>query len=478
MNEYPATIISTTAQRLTAAPRGSARLRRRLLLSVSTFAVALCYGGFNSVHPLLALDIAEAAVSDQMDAFADLTPLSDSTLETQRGGFAVGNYNINVGVTVTTSIDGFAQVTTNISVEMPGELQNMGDQIAEIAQEAVAAANTAAVVADAIMESAQAATTADAGDDAAAAGDMATAVVEQAPQVVAQSVNDNQTAAAPQPAPETPAPAEQPQQAAVLPAADTAASVFDAIAAPAPQENAAPAPAVNTAATDAPVTPAQAVSGFVDTVQTEPPAAPAPTPAPAPAQTPAPAAVVVAETPAPAPTPAPAVAVITETPAPAQTPAPVVAEAMPPTAPTEPAPSPAPASIVVAETPTPPETPEPSAVVDAAASQPAPPSAPAVSLPAIADAKSPAPAPSAVGKDDQKVLTLATSPEKLTQVIHSTNANGHVSLVMNTLDNVLIQQTVSMNLTVENFRQVNSLVTLQKSISAISRQIGILSLRH
>ncbi len=473
MNEYPATIISTTAQRLTAAPRGSARLRRRLLLSVSTFAVALCYGGFNSVHPLLALDIAEAAVSDQMDAFADLTPLSDSTLETQRGGFAVGNYNINVGVTVTTSIDGFAQVTTNISVEMPGELQNMGDQIAEIAQEAVAAANTAAVVADAIMESAQAATTADAGDDAAAAGDMATAVVEQAPQVVAQSVNDNQNAAVPQPAPvtpqpalETPATAEQPQQAAVLPAVDTAATVFDAIAAPAPQENAAPAPAVNTAATDAPVTPAQAVSGFVDTVQTEPPAAPAPTPAPA--QTPAPAAVVVAETPPPV-----------------QTPAPVVAEAMPPTvaepapAPSPaPAPAPTPAAIIAVETPSPAATPEPSAVVDAAASQPAAPSAPAASLPAVADAKSPEPSPSSAGNDGQKVLTLATSPEKLTQVIHSTNTNGHVSLVMNTLDNVLIQQTVSMNLTVENFRQVNSLVTLQKSISAISRQIGILSLRH
>jgi hypothetical protein len=151
---------------------------------------------------------------------------------------------------------------------------------------------------------------------------------------------------------------------------------------------------------------------------------------------------------------------------------------MPSVAPPEPEPSPAPAAIIAAETPSPAATPEPSTVADAAASQLAAPSAPAASLPTVADAKSPEPAPSAPGSDGQKVLTVATSPEKLTQVIHTTNTNGHVSLVMNTLDNVLIQQTVSLNLTVENFRQVNSLVTLQKSISAISRQIGILSLRH
>ena len=400
MSEFSPLINDMPAQR-PAASRGAARLRRRLLLSVSTFAVALCYGGLNAVHPLLAIDVAEAAASDQMDVFADLTPLSDSMLEAERGGFAVGNYNINVGVTVTTSIDGFAQVTTNISVEMPGELQNMGGQIAEIAQEAVAAANTAAVVADAVMGSAQAATTADAGDDAAAAGEMAAAVIEPAPQVVEQSTNNSQNVAVPEVAPEAlaaaptePAFSEQPQQAAALPAADAAAAVFDAIADPTPQDAAAPAPAVNAAAADTPVTPAQSVTAFVETVQAEPPAAPAATPVP-------PVAVVVAEAPAPAATPA-----------------------------------------------------------------------------SVTETVKPEPTVNASSSDTQKVLTLSTSPEKLTQVIHTTSGNGHVSLVMNTLDNVLIQQTVSLNLTVENFRQVNSLVTLQKSISAISRQIGILSLRH
>lgn len=450
MNEYPHIINSA------AAPVSSAsRLRRRLLLSVSTFAVALCYGGLHSVHPLLAIDVAEAAVSDQMDAFADLTPLSDGTLEAERGGFAVGNYNINVGVTVTTTVDGFAQVTTNISVEMPSELQNMGGQIAEIAQEAVAAANTAAVVADAINDSAQAATTASAGDDAAAASEMAAAVIEPAPQVVEQSTNNSQNVTAPEAAPPVlaaaptePAFSEQPQQVADLPAADAAASVFDAIAAPTPQDDAAPTPTVNAAVADTPVTPAQSVTAFVETVQAEPPAAPAATPAPA--------VAVVAEAPAPTAMPEPEVAVAAVTPDSAATS------------------EPAPAAVVVAEAPAPAATSEPAPVAVVVAEAPAPVATPA----AVPETVKPEPTVNASSSDTQKVLMLATSPEKLTQVIHTTNGNGHVSLVMNTLDNVLIQQTVSLNLTVENFRQVNSLVTLQKSISAISRQIGILSLRH
>jgi len=78
-----------------------------------------------------------AASADEIDApavlLADVTPVSDAELAQNRGGFSIGTLDIAVGFSVTTSVQGPnitpISVTTNYSINQPGQLTNLGAQI-------------------------------------------------------------------------------------------------------------------------------------------------------------------------------------------------------------------------------------------------------------------------------------------------------------------------------------------------------------
>lgn len=115
----------------TTSPRPPDKTRRRqpkarkLLVSVSAFALALAGSGVPGWQQGRPISNAYAAPDE---LFADLAPLGDEELDRQRGGFRVGNLDISIGVSVKSTIDGFAQVITNFSIPSPGEIVDV-DQI-------------------------------------------------------------------------------------------------------------------------------------------------------------------------------------------------------------------------------------------------------------------------------------------------------------------------------------------------------------
>lgn len=120
----------------------SRKTRRR-----TAAAVALCALMLDPVVAGAAMPVSHLAE----DVFADLTPLAPESLDHMRGGFRVGNLDINVGVTVTTSIQGLVDVTSNFSINAPGDLRNLSNEItattrqaADAARDAVGAAKDAA----------------------------------------------------------------------------------------------------------------------------------------------------------------------------------------------------------------------------------------------------------------------------------------------------------------------------------------------
>ncbi len=101
--------------------------RHQALLLTAASTVALL-----SVAPMSAAHAEVANAPDML--LADLAPVSDSELAQNRGGFSIGNISLSVGLTVTTAIQGASinpvSVTTNFSIDMPGQLTNLGTQIA------------------------------------------------------------------------------------------------------------------------------------------------------------------------------------------------------------------------------------------------------------------------------------------------------------------------------------------------------------
>lgn len=89
--------------------------------------------------------------------------------------------------------------------------------------------------------------------------------------------------------------------------------------------------------------------------------------------------------------------------------------------------------------------------------------------------------PQAQSPNAQSTSSTSTIPvavPDIVEIVHSNGTDGHVSVINNTLNNVSIRQSVELNLSVENFHQVHGISAVQRSMAAISRHIGVLSLRH
>lgn len=313
------------------------RSERRRSLAASAAILAL---SFHAAGPAFA---AEAG-----DIFADLTPLAANDMDRMRGGFKVGGYDINIGVTVRTAIDGVVEVTSNFSIDRPGALQNLSTQISEAAQTAVDAATDAAKIAVAV---------------AAAATDQALADAKKQVADATASIPALKAAAPPPPS--------SPSAAADIPA----------LPSPQPSATSATAPKMTVEVMTSVIK--DTVDKITHTVAVQnAPSAVQNVPAP------------VGE--APAPQDPPTADVPQQTPAPATT--------LPPTIP--------------------------------------------VSIPDMAE------------------------------IVHTNGSDGHLSVINNSLNNVSIRQSVDVDLAVQNFHQVQNLTSIQRSMTAIARHIGVLSLRH
>lgn len=360
---------------------------RTWLISVSVFALTFNIGaGFTSVSGSGVLSTAQAHISDEMEVFADLQPLDDMALEQQRGGFKIGNFDINVGVSVTTTVEGFATVTTNISVEMPGELKNLGTQISAVTQDAVNAAKTAT---EAAVEAAK-----DAAQVAVEAAKVAVQAANSEPGATGAGTETQPTTAKPDTGLVNQLTGNSPNTETIVSVPEVT-EVLDGLN--------EVQQAIKTAADAAIAGSKKALDGAIaSTVDGTVPAA------------------VAAESGHSLPTP---MAVFDDS---------IQTAAV------------SPASTAVSGTE----------------------STPKQQHPATPSAK------------DIVAAATASVPEPVTKIIHQTTQNGHLSVISNTLNGLSIQQTVSMNLTVDNFHHVQSMVNIQRNLSTISRQIGLFSLRH
>lgn len=303
---------------------------------------------------ILALSLnaaAPALAAEGGDIFADLTPLAAGDMEQMRGGFKVGGYDINIGVTVRTAIDGVVQVTSNFSIDRPGALQNLSTQITEATQTAVNAATDAAKIAVAAAEVATGLALAEAKKQVAEA----TASIPKAT-----------TVAMPPPPPPIDAPAvttaKLPPGVMTSVTQDAADKITHTVALHSPQQADIPDPP-GANGSQAGANGSQA--GAMPQPQPQPPQA-------------------------------------------------------------------LPGSLTQ----------------HASGAATAPPQTMPVSVPDVAE------------------------------IIHSSGIDGHLSVINNSLNNVSIRQSVDVNLSVQNFHQVQSLSAVQRSMTAIARQIGVLSLRH
>lgn len=104
--------------------RPGQRQQSVLLTAVSTAAL-LSVCSIGAAH-------AEIANGPDM-LLSDLAPVTDAELDKNRGGFSIGNISLWVGMTVTTTIQGASpspiSVTTNFTVDTPGQLTDLGSQI-------------------------------------------------------------------------------------------------------------------------------------------------------------------------------------------------------------------------------------------------------------------------------------------------------------------------------------------------------------
>tara|TARA_R110002073_G_scaffold225784_1_gene386580 strand:+ start:280 stop:1485 length:1206 start_codon:yes stop_codon:yes gene_type:complete len=116
------------------------RYARRLMLSISLVAFspeAIMTVSQEQIHWGDTVSAAErdAAYSPESDAFSDLEPLENDALEKQRGGFSIGGYEIDIGVSVSTTIEGFVEVSTNYSLSSDKGLVHIGSQVKNLAQD-------------------------------------------------------------------------------------------------------------------------------------------------------------------------------------------------------------------------------------------------------------------------------------------------------------------------------------------------------
>lgn len=96
--------------------------RRRL---VSSAAAAVLLAGW------VAPAYAEATIDTALEGLA---PMTTADLGDQRGGFSFGNMNISFGLSISTTVAGGTlgpgvTVTTNFTINMPGDLKNLGTTI-------------------------------------------------------------------------------------------------------------------------------------------------------------------------------------------------------------------------------------------------------------------------------------------------------------------------------------------------------------
>lgn len=209
-------------------------------------AVALCALMLDPVVAGAAMPVGEMAE----DMFADLAPLAPESLDAMRGGFRVGNLDINVGVTVTTSIQGLVDVTSNFSINAPGDLRNLSSEITATTRQAAGAARDAVGAAKDAAEQAIGTANAQAAAAMAAAREKLEAQLGNMPASPAAPTGGNNGAPAPQaPAPQAPAPtAPAAPTTPATPAAPPPASMPGGSGAPAVE---VPAPTIVTDSTGA-----------------------------------------------------------------------------------------------------------------------------------------------------------------------------------------------------------------------------------
>src|SRR5690606_33711019 len=99
--------------------------------------------------------------------------------------------------------------------------------------------------------------------------------------------------------------------------------------------------------------------------------------------------------------------------------------------------------------------------------------APAPQDPPTADVPQQTPAPATTLPP-----TIPVSIPDMAEIVHTNGSDGHLSVINNSLNNVSIRQSVDVDLAVQNFHQLQNLTSIQRSMTAIARHIGVLSLRH
>ena len=383
------------------------RIARRLMLSISLIALspeALVTG---SGGQLFWTDKAKAFGDD---AFSDLSPLGDKALEKQRGGFDVAGLEIDVGVSVSTTIDGFIEVTTNYSLNSEKGLVHLGSEIKNLAKGLTNSmieeiqSETASAVSQAMEESTGAATAMD---------------PEPAPLALSEhSSYDNDISATGATAP------------------DSSATIASAI-----PETSRQTPQTESTPTDLPQSDIKSAGPVVSPSET--------TIVSAPKATPTESNNPATDNPTPAPVTTTAVTVPNIGIADSDTGSQV-------------------AGTTVTSAPT-----RPSATAESVADS----EAVAVSEVARTTGSSTqTPSPSTA---TESTATEGTPPVpvSMAEIIHQTNGE-HVTLLTNRLNNANIQQTVTMNITLENFSKIRDIARIQKDITQLTRQISLFSLRH
>ncbi|MFC7050034.1 hypothetical protein [Emcibacter nanhaiensis] len=338
----------------------SRQFARRLMLSISLIAVspeALLTGNGGQINW-----IERARAGNDNDAFGDLSPLKDETLEKQRGGFSVAGLEVDVGVSIKTTIDGFLEVSTNYSLDSKNGLVHLGSEIKNLAQN----------MTNSMIEDIQTETNAAINDSPAETSNTSASAMDPAPATLSLSGNsgydiDNSAAA-------EAVPAASATVASVVPATSNQAPQAETVSADFPlNEVKTRGPELST--TETPVTTNDAAPTAATTTATTVP------------QTGAAESVADSDV---------ASATVTSTPAPS--------------------------SATAAE------------------------SAPSV-------------------------------PDSMAEIIHQTSGE-HITLLTNRLNNANIQQTVTLNITLENVSKIKDIARVQKDITQLARQISLFSLRH
>jgi hypothetical protein len=99
----------------------------RLLGSISLIGLICAAPVGAPWHPLRG-NLAVAAMAED-GLFSDLTPMTRAELSRQRGGFSISGFNISVGISVETVVDGFVKVSTSFSMGDGGQLTHLGTDV-------------------------------------------------------------------------------------------------------------------------------------------------------------------------------------------------------------------------------------------------------------------------------------------------------------------------------------------------------------